>query len=125
MPPRIRSLDVPVTVWADVDVKHGVPVAQRPIGEMAADTFERGLAQAVIVTGRATGEPVEIQQLGDVPAAVPGAPIYVGSGTSIEMLAALLEIADGAIVGTAAKVDGVVTNPVSAERVSAIVAAAR
>jgi predicted TIM-barrel enzyme len=51
--------------------------------------------------------------------------MYVGSGASMETLSSLLQIADGAIVGTAAKVDGVVTNPVSVERVSALVAAAR
>ena len=34
-------------------------------------------------------------------------PIYVGSGATAETLPELLAIADGAIVGTAAKVDGV------------------
>lgn len=121
----IRSLDAPVEVWADIDVKHAAPLAPRPLGEVAQDAVERGLASAVIVTGRATGDPTDIEDLQAVRRTLPRSPMYVGSGASMETLSSLLQIADGAIVGTAAKVDGVVTNPVSVERVSALVAAAR
>lgn len=121
----IRSLNAPVGVWADIDVKHAAPVAPRPLGEVAQDAVERGLASAVIVTGRATGAPTAIEDLQAVRRALPRSPMYVGSGASMETLSSLLQIADGAIVGTGAKVDGVVTNPVSVERVSALVAAAR
>ena len=40
------------------------------------------------------------------------------------MRPALLSVADGVIVGTAAKVDGVLANPVDPERVRAMVTAA-
>lgn len=121
----IRSLNVPVAVWADVDVKHAAPVAPRPLGEVALDAIERGLAGAVVVTGRGTGAPVAPADLLEVRRALPRAPIYIGSGATVETLPSLLEIADGAIVGTAAKIDGVVTNAVAVERVRALVAAAR
>lgn len=121
----IQSLDTPVAVWADVDVKHAAPLAARPIGELAEDAVERGLAAAVIVSGRATGAPAAVEDLRAVRQALPTAPVYVGSGVTVATLPALLEIADGAIVGTAAKVDGIISNPVSAKRVSALVAAAR
>lgn len=121
----IRSLGTPVEVWADVDVKHAAPLATRPLGELAEDAVERGLAGAVIVTGRATGSPTAIADLQAVRRALPHDPLYVGSGASLKTLPSLLRIADGVIVGTAAKVDGLVTNPVSVERVSALVAAAR
>jgi hypothetical protein len=54
-----------------------------------------------------------------------GTPIYVGSGATEATLPFLLELADGAIVGTSAKVDGIVTNPVDPDRVRALVAAAQ
>ena len=85
----------------------------------------RGLASALIVTGPGTGHPTDPDDLRMVRAAMPAVPLYVGSGATVETLPALLAIADGAIVGTAAKRDGVVANPVDLERVRAIVAAAR
>jgi hypothetical protein len=121
----IRRLDAPIAVWADVDVKHAAPLAPRPLGEIAQDAVERGLAGAVIVTGRATGQPADPANLRAVREAVPHTPLYVGSGVTAETVAALLQIADGVIVGTAAKEGGIVTNPVSVERVRAIVSATR
>jgi len=121
----IRRLAAPVDVWADVDVKHAVPLAPRPLAEQAADAVERGLAGAVIVTGRSTGQPAAIDDVATVRAAVPDTPLYVGSGAPAATAAALLAHADGVIVGTAAKRDGVVGNPVDPARVRAIVAAAR
>jgi uncharacterized protein len=121
----VRRLAAPVAVWADVDVKHATPLAPRPVADLAEDAVERGLAAAVIVTGRATGQPAADADLQAVRAAVPRTPLYVGSGVTVATVAALLRIADGAIVGTAAKVDGIVTNPVDVARVRAIVRAAQ
>jgi membrane complex biogenesis BtpA family protein len=120
----IRRLDAPVSVWADIDVKHAAQVAPRPLGELADDAVTRGLAGALIVTGAGTGRPTQLDDLRDVREAAPGTPLYVGSGANAESVGSLLMYADGAIVGTAAKVDGRVSNPVDLERVKAIVAAA-
>jgi predicted TIM-barrel enzyme len=60
-----------------------------------------------------------------VRAVLPGTPIYIGSGATEATLPSLLTIADGAIIGTAAKVDGIVGNRVDADRVRALVEAAR
>jgi uncharacterized protein len=49
----------------------------------------------------------------------------VGSGASPETVAELLSVADGVIVGTSIKRDGRLPNPVDAERVRRLVAAAR
>ena len=122
----IRRLGAPVSVWADVDVKHAAPLAARPLGDLAEDAVARGLAGAVIVTGRATGQAVNDADLAAVAAAVPGTPVYVGSGSTRDRAAQLLAAgrANGLIVGSAAKVDGVVGNPVDGERVRALVRAA-
>jgi membrane complex biogenesis BtpA family protein len=121
----IRRLDARISVWADVDVKHAAPLASRPIGDLAEDAVVRGLAEAVIVSGAGTGQPTNRADLQAVRAALPGIPIYVGSGATEATLPTLLELADGAIVGTAAKVDSIVTNPIDPDRVRALVAAAR
>jgi membrane complex biogenesis BtpA family protein len=116
----IRRLGSGVEVWADIDVKHASPLAPRPLGELAEDAVHRGLASAVIVTGRATGQPAAIEDLQAVRGAVPSAPLYAGSGVTADSLLDVARIATGAIVGTAAKANGIVTNPVDAARVRAL-----
>lgn len=121
----IRRLEAAVAVWADIDVKHAAPLAPRPLGEVAEDAVHRGLAAAVIVTGVGTGRPADLGDLRAARSALPETPLYVGSGATAATLPALLAIADGAIIGTAAKVDGIVTNPADPLRVRALVAASR
>ncbi len=121
----IKRFGAGISVWADVDVKHAAQLAPRPIGDLAADAVERGLAAAVIVTGGGTGQPVSPDDMVAIRAALPETPIYLGSGARPETVGGLLRHASGVIVGTAAKVDGVVTNPVDLDRVRAIVNAAR
>jgi membrane complex biogenesis BtpA family protein len=121
----IKQLEAPVSVWADVDVKHAAQLAPRPIGELAADAIERGLAAAVIVSGAGTGKPVDEGDLAAVRAAAPDTPVYVGSGARADTVAGLLTRANGVIVGTTAKADGLVTNPVDIGRVRELVRAAR
>jgi predicted TIM-barrel enzyme len=82
------------------------------------------LASALIVTGPGTGHPARLDDLRAVRAAAPDTPLYVGSGANPDSLASLLAVADGVIIGTAAKADGVVGNPVALERARTIVAAA-
>lgn len=120
----IRQLGSPIGVWADVDVKHAAPLATRPIGDVAEDAVKRGLAQALIVTGSGTGHPTSLDDLRAVRAAMPGTPLYVGSGATPEALPTLLSVADGAIVGSGAKANADPANPVEIARVRALVAAA-
>jgi uncharacterized protein len=120
----IKQLGAVVEIWADVDVKHAAPLAPRPIGEQAEDAIERGLASAVIVSGSGTGRPAALTDLEGVRSVLPGVPLHVGSGVTVESLPFLCRIATGAIIGTAAKIDSVVTNPVDPARVRALRAAA-
>jgi membrane complex biogenesis BtpA family protein len=120
----IRRLGASVDVWADVDVKHAAQLASRPIGELAADAIERGLARAVIVTGGGTGHEIDLEDLKAVRSALPHASILAGSGVTDESVATILTLADGVIVGTHFKQDGVVSNPVDLVRVKRFVEAA-
>ena len=58
-------------------------------------------------------------------AAVADRPILVGSGVAPDTVAELLQVADGAIVGTWVKQEGRTTAPVDSERVAAVARAAR
>ena len=116
-----RRLGAEVKVFADVLVKHAAPVATLPIEREASDAVERGLADAVIVTGPATGEAADMEEIARARAALPKAPLLVGSGVDDSNVKQALSLADGVIVGTSLKRDGVVTNPVDEERVRALV----
>lgn len=114
-----------IRVFADVDVKHGGRLGDRSLEAEVEETVGRGGADAVIVTGPATGRAVDREELRRVRDAAAGAPVLVGSGVTPETVAALLEASDGAIVGTALEREGVTGAPVDPERVAELVAAAR
>ncbi|MCP3918043.1 MAG: BtpA/SgcQ family protein [bacterium] len=106
---------------ADVHVKHATPMSREPITRVARDTLARGLADAVIVSGAATGDAPDVATLREVREAVGSARVLIGSGLGLDAEAArFLEIADGAIVGTALKRDGRVEEAVDVDRVRAM-----
>ena len=121
---RYRStLKSEVKIFADIAVKHAVPLAPIDILASAEDTYHRGLADALIVTGTATGKSTDLDQLRTVKSAVPQASIFAGSGVTTDNLTEVLQYADGVIVGTSIKCDGVTTNAVDANRVRALIKA--
>ncbi|WP_458206786.1 BtpA/SgcQ family protein [Haladaptatus sp. NG-SE-30] len=123
---RLRDeLDSDVAILADVDVKHSAPLADRPTTELVAETLERGRADSLVVSGVGTGHEVDTDLLESVVACrddlESDAPVLVGSGTTPENVTDLLNVADGAIVGTALKDGGETTNPVDESRVAKLV----
>lgn len=119
-----RQLGAEVRILADVNVKHAMPLAPFPIEVAAADAVERGLADGLIVTGSRTGAGVAPEELRIVKSSV-DVPVYAGSGVTAETIAEILDICDGAIVGSWLKEKGDVTRPVDPERVARLVDAAR
>ena len=106
-----------VQVWADVKKKHSshAITADIGIGETAeAVEFMRG--DAVIITGTVTGDP---PKLADIRAAKAhcGLPIYLGSGVTAQNLGRYHAAADGFIIGSHFKVDGLWSNPVDPKRI--------
>jgi len=110
-----------VYVYADVRSKHAAPIVLRPIEESARDTAYRGMAEALILTGPRTGAEPDRHQLRQVRESVPDRPILIGSGLTSRNAAKLLEEADGAIVGTSLKANGIVENPIDEGRVKELV----
>ena len=115
-----RALGSDIKIMADVLVKHAIPLGPLDIALSARDTALRGLADAVIVSGPATGAPTSVEELAQVKQALPHTPVLIGSGLNESNAAALLSVADGAIVGTSLKKDGLVYNPVDLERVKGL-----
>ena len=122
---RVRSaLRSEVAILADVDVKHASPLGPpRALRELSEETVGRGLADGLIVSGTGTGAPTALDDLRAVKAACPEVPVFIGSGLTIERAQSSLALVDGAIVGTALKIDGQVNAPVDVDRVRALVQA--
>ncbi len=113
-----------IRVFADVKKKHAAHAITADVDLVeTARAAEFFLADAVIVSGVASGRPTDPEDVNAVAAGV-GVPTFVGSGLTaagFEHYAA----AAGFIVGTSAKGDGVWTNPVDPARAREIVRAFR
>jgi len=92
-----------VAILADVDVKHATSLDRRPAALRARDLVARAGADALLVTGPATGLPPDPEELSAVADAVAPVAVLAGSGTSATSLAATLRRCSGAVVGTALK----------------------
>jgi membrane complex biogenesis BtpA family protein len=112
-----------VQVFADVLVKHAVSLGPLTIDEAVRDATERGLADAIVVTGVATGQATLAKDVSRAVAAAGKVPVYVGSGASAENVIDIVGSAHGVIVGSWLKIDGEVRNPVDEQRVHRLRAA--
>lgn len=123
---RRRALAPDVGVLADLRVKHAAPLAPRPLADEARDLRLRGKADALIVSGSATGSPADPDELAAARDAVPDAPLLVGSGLDLENLVRYASLCDGCIVGSSLQVPGPDGYPrVDPDRTSAFTAAFR
>ena len=116
-----RELGSDIKVLADVLVKHAAPVgamaAEVAMTNAVADTIHRGLADAVIVSGSATGQPPTSQDVANAKAAAGKTPVLVGSGATVDNISKLMHLADGVIVSSSLKRWGQIEQPVDPHRV--------
>ncbi len=113
-----------VRVFADVKKKHSSHALTADVSiTETARAAEFFLADGVIVTGTTTGQPADPQEVKAVQEAVRIATL-VGSGITAPNLAAYAA-ADGFIVGSWVKRDGLWSNPLDPGRLQALVSAFR
>ena len=121
---RVRLGAQSIKILADVDVKHSAPIAPRPMEEEIDDVIHRGKADALIVSGAATGRPTHLEDARRAKAAAEDVPVFVGSGITPETVADYLAVADGVIVGTSLKRGGIPSEPIDPNRARQLVQAA-
>lgn len=114
-----------VAILADVHVKHARPIVPEDLGRAVSDAAERGRADALIISGTATGEAPDPRALREARAAAGGVPLWLGSGLRPDACAELAPWLDGAIAASAARQDGRAGRPVDPARAAALVAAFR
>jgi len=97
-----RFIDCKAKIFADIQVKHAHHFVDL---EEYVENAERCLVDGLIVTGRATGVPVDLNDLMLVKK-IAKVPVFVGSGVTAENLPKLAKFCDGVIVGTYFKKNG-------------------
>jgi len=118
---RLRSaLKSNALIFADVGVKHAAALADRGLTSETRDLAERGLADAIIVSGDRTGAETSLDDV-DVVRAATTLPLLIGSGATPDNVARALPKVDGLIVGSYFKRDGVGNNFVDEARVQTFV----
>ena len=113
-----------IKLFADVDKKHSVRFPGIDLATHIEWTRFFG-ADALIVSGRMTGDAPDIEKVQQAKALAGDRPLLIGSGADERNIAAFLEVADGVVVGSSVKHDGEVSNPVDPARVRRFVDAAR
>ena len=92
-----------VALFTDIHVKHAKMLEQKSISESAKEAIKNG-SDAIIITGKWTGDAPNISDLKEAREAVgKDFPILIGSGATKNNIGTLLKYADGVIVGTALK----------------------
>jgi hypothetical protein len=111
-----------VKVFVDVKKKHSSHALTADVSlAETAKAAEFFLADGVVVTGGATGEPADPADVAAVAAAVK-LPVFVGSGLDPSNLARYAS-AHGFIVGSSVKRGGLWSNPLDRDAVKAVAAA--
>src|SRR3989441_8505274 len=82
-----RLLGADVRLFADVQGKHAVPLGPVELEQEARDLVHRGLADALVVSGKATGEATPLGDVKRVRTVVPDVPVLVGSGVTPDTIA--------------------------------------
>ena len=101
-----------ILIFADIQVKHTRPVFPGIAIEDSAKDAEACGADALIVTGSAIGTETPLELISRVKRVVK-IPVFAGSGVKKENIREQFTIADGAIVGSSLKENGILENPIS------------
>ena len=92
-------------------------LADRDTAQIAKTTVFNCKADALCVSGLTAGEETDNQLLKNVKSMVPNTVVFANTGCRLENIEKQLSVADGAVVGTTFKVDGIFENAVDKERV--------
>jgi membrane complex biogenesis BtpA family protein len=113
-----------VLILADVQVKYATMLEPRPLGESVRLAVHHG-ADAVVVTGDATGSAPRREHLQEATVAVSAGdeaiPVLIGSGLDPTNAVGLLQDCDGAIVGTSMMHNG----KIDAQKTTALMSGVR
>jgi membrane complex biogenesis BtpA family protein len=120
-----RQLDAQnVAIFNNITPEFARSIANRSVAERAKAAEFFG-ADALLISGHMAGASADVDHIREAKDAVPRTPVLANTGVNASNIERLLTVADGAIVGTAFKVDAYIWNPVDPERAKRLVERAR
>ncbi len=105
-----------IRVFFNISAEFASRLDGRSLEEIAKSVVFSSLADVVLVSGPMTGQAPRVDHIRRVKENV-DVPVFANTGVKLENVRDVLEVADGAIVGTSFKVDGITWNPVDEGRV--------
>jgi uncharacterized protein len=113
-----------VALFDNITPEFSSSLGSRSVAERARSASFLGV-DAILISGPEAGVPFAMSDLRAAKTAVPETPVLANTGVQADRLAEILAVADGVIVGTSLKVDGVTWNPVDPARARHFVDTAR
>ena len=104
-----------VAIFDNITPEFSSSIGSRSVAERAKSASFLGV-DAILISGPEAGVPFAMSDLRSAKEAVPQTPVFANTGVQAEQLPEILGIADGVIVGTSLKVDGITWNPVDPAR---------
>jgi len=113
-----------VALFDNISPEFSSPLGTRSVADRARGAAFLGM-DAILISGWAAGSPMAMGDLVAAKEAAPETPIIANTGVMADRIAEIMKVADGAIVGTSLKVDGITWNPVDPKRARALMDAVR
>lgn len=102
----------------NINAEFAAPIGERTISQKAKSAVFSSTADAICVSGPITGESVDISNLEEAKKSLNNiVPLFANTGVKLETLESILNVADGCVVGTSLKHDGITWNQIDGERV--------
>ena len=112
-----KSLDNEnLLLFFNISAEFAHSIDRRSLAERAKSVAFSSLPDAILVSGPITGESADINELASVKKIINTIPVLANTGVNISNVEEILKIADGAIVGSSLKVDGITWNQVDEKR---------
>ncbi len=112
-----------VALFDNISPEFSSALGSRSIADRARGAAFLGV-DALLISGPAAGVPFEMSDLRAAKEAVPETPVLANTGVQAEHLGEIFRVADGAVVGTSLKIDGITWNPVDPARARRLMEAA-
>jgi membrane complex biogenesis BtpA family protein len=113
-----------VAMFDNITPEFSSSIGTRTVAQRAKSASFLGV-DAILISGPEAGVPFAMSDLRAAKEAVPRTPVFANTGVQAERLTEILAIADGVIVGTSLKVDGITWNAVDPARARAMMETAR
>lgn len=109
-----------IKLFFTINAEFSAPLANRSYSALTKSMVMSSLPDAILISGSITGELAEFDLFNEIKKSAGSIPVLANTGVTYDTIEKILNILDGAIIGTAFKIDGNTWNPVSEERVKKI-----